>query len=258
MAKNDVSTVDFYDRMAPFYHLIFPHGFDVSIERHAKALDALIRERWGDGVKNLLDVSCGIGTQALGLARLGYQVTASDLSPQAIARARQEAAIRALSIDFSVADMRQAYAHHGRQFDLVLSADNALPHLLSDDEILRALGQFFRCCKPGGGCIITVRDYEQEDLTGRQVIPYGLRVEGGVRYLVFQTREFDGPIYHVAMYFVRDDGAAQCTTHVMRTQYYAIGARKLMALMQQAGFQGVQKLDDVYFQPAIVGTRVRA
>jgi SAM-dependent methyltransferase len=251
-----MSTVDFYDQMAPFYHHIFPHGFDASIERHAKALHTLIRERWGDGVKSILDVSCGIGTQALGLAQLGYQVTASDLSPQAIARARQEATTRALSINFSVADMRQAYEHHGGQFDLVLSADNALPHLLNDDEILRALGQFSRCCKPGGGCIVTVRDYEQEDLTGRQVIPYGLRIEDGVRYLIFQTREFEGPIYDVAMYFVQDDGATECTTHVMRTQYYAIGARKLMALMQEAGFRQVQKLDDVYFQPAIVGTKV--
>ena len=35
--------------------------------------------------------------------------------------------------------MRNAFACHGTGFDVVLSADNAIPHLLDDTEILRAL-----------------------------------------------------------------------------------------------------------------------
>jgi SAM-dependent methyltransferase len=249
-----MSVVDFYDQMAPFYHLIFPHGWDTSIERHGRLLDTLIRRHWGDGVQTVLDVSCGIGTQALGLAQLGYRVTASDLSPRAVERARREAAERSLSVDLSVADMRQAYEHHDTQFDLVLSADNSVPHLLSDVEILVAFEQFYRCCKPGGGCIISVRDYEQEDLSDG-VIPYGLQVENGVRYLIFQVREFDGLKYEVSMYFVQDDKTAEPKTYVMRTHYYAVGTQKLMELMRQAGFSRVRRLDDVYFQPVIFGTR---
>jgi 2-polyprenyl-3-methyl-5-hydroxy-6-metoxy-1,4-benzoquinol methylase len=177
--------------MSPFYHLIFPRGWEASITAHAQALDKIVRDYWGDAVRHILDVSCGIGTQALGLASLGYRVTASDLSPKAVERAGREAAQRGLNIDFSVADMRRAYAHHGQRFDVVLSADNAVPHLLSDDEILRALKQFFKCCKDGGGCIISVRDYEKEAGTGNQVLNYGLRVEKGVRYLIFQLREWE-------------------------------------------------------------------
>jgi len=151
--------------------------------------------------------------------------------------------------------MRQAYDHHSRQFDIVLSADNAVPHLLSDDEILGAFRQLLKCCKPGGGCVVTVRDYENEDLTSGRVIPYGLREEHGIRYLVFQVWEFDGPIYELSMYFLQDDRASECKTHVIRTQYYAIGARELMELMEQAGFEQVQKIDEVYFQPVLIGSR---
>ena len=41
-------------------------------------LDEIIHETWGDKVSEVLDAACGIGTQSLGLAKLGYQVTASD------------------------------------------------------------------------------------------------------------------------------------------------------------------------------------
>jgi len=250
-----MNTADFYDQFAPFYHLVFGRGFDGAIKYHSKVLGSIIQQHWGTEVQSVLDVSCGIGTQSLGLSQRGYQVTASDLSAKAIERAKREAALRGLTVDFSVADMRQAYDHHGRQFDIVLSADNAVPHLLSDDEILGTFKQFFKCCKPGGGCVVTVRDYENEDLSSGRVIPYGLKVEHGIRYLVFQVWEFDGPIYELSMYFLQDDRASECKTHVIRTKYYAIGAGRLMDLMEQAGFEQVQKIDKVYFQPVIIGTR---
>ena len=67
-------TRQFYEGLAPLYHLIYP-DWEQSVQRQARDLDALIREVWGDGTRRVLDVSCGIGTQALGLARLGYDVT---------------------------------------------------------------------------------------------------------------------------------------------------------------------------------------
>lgn len=73
-----------------------------------------------------------------------------------------------LSVAFSVADMRHAFDHHQRQFDVVISCDNSVPHLLSDSDILVALKQFYKCARSGGGCIITVRDYEKEYLSRQQ------------------------------------------------------------------------------------------
>jgi SAM-dependent methyltransferase len=245
---------DFYDRMTPFYHLIFA-DWEASIERQAGQLDGLIRELWGDQVSTILDVSSGIGTQAIGLAQQGYRVTASDLSEKEIERARHEAQERGLTIDFSVADMRDAFSHHQRQFDLVISADNSVPHLLTDQDILTAFRQFYACVRPGGGCLITVRDYDQVERQGIQVKPYGLRVEDGTRYLVFQVWEFEGDIYDLAMYFIADHGGADCEAHVMRTKYYAVSTSKLIDLMEAAGFIEVKRLDDRFYQPVIVGTK---
>lgn len=176
----DSITNKFYGDLASLYHLIYP-DWEQSVQRQAQDLDSLIRKTWGNGMHSMLDVSCGIGTQSIGLARLGYEVTASDLSPEEIVRAIGEAARRGLKINFSVADMRDSFTHHARRFDIVLSCDNSLPHLLTDDDILLAFRQFLQCLRPGGGCFVSVRDYEKEDLSKQQVKPYGIREENGVR-----------------------------------------------------------------------------
>src|SRR5215510_6185422 len=104
-------TQDLYENLTPFYHLVY-QDWPKSIKRQATQLDTIIKEHWGDGIHTILDVACGIGTQALGLAQLNYQVVASDLSEAAVERAKQEAQNRGLDITFGVADMRRAYIHH--------------------------------------------------------------------------------------------------------------------------------------------------
>jgi SAM-dependent methyltransferase len=249
-----MDTTIFYDALSPFYHLIYA-DWEASIARQGRALDEMIRAMRGAPPQAVLDAACGIGTQSLGLARLGYQVTASDLSPKAIDRARREAMRRGLRIDFSVADMRTVAAHHQRSFDVVIACDNAVPHLLSDADILTAFQQFYRCTAPGGLCLISVRDYAKMRLEGTQLIPHGVRRDGDTRYLVFQVWEFDDRRYGVNFYLVADRGGDECETRVMRTYYYAVTIAQLMRLMTQAGFQDVQRIDDRFFQPVIVGMK---
>ncbi len=245
---------EFYDQLAPFYHLIYP-DWEASMTQQAAALDSILQEFWGAETTTILDVACGIGTQALGLAKLGYQVTAADLSRAAAARARREAAARHLDLPCFVADMRHLALQGQRQYDVVMACDNAVPHLLTDKDLLTAFQAWYTCVRPGGGCLITVRDYDREDRTGIQVKPYGLRIEGSTRYLLFQVWEFHGALYELALYCIEDHGGRHAITHVLRTTYYAIGTETLMALMRQAGFQDVQRLEARFYQPVLIGTR---
>src|SRR4051794_25159429 len=123
-----MSAVEFYDGLAPLYHLVY-ENWEASIERQGKALDSIIRSCLGETPQSILDVACGIGTQCLGLAALGHQVMGSDLSRAAVERARREALTRGMSVTFTVADMRAPNNHRSRHFDVVLCADNSLPHL---------------------------------------------------------------------------------------------------------------------------------
>jgi len=152
-------TETYYDELAPLYHLIYPDWAQHAAQQVA-ALDSLIRETWPQ-TQTLLDAACGIGTQALGLAERGYQVAASDISAGAVARLQREAAARNLMLHVQVADMRSAAQVWKHSFDVVIACDNAIPHLLSDEDILTALHAFLCCTRPGGGCILSVRDYAQ-------------------------------------------------------------------------------------------------
>lgn len=97
--------LSFHDRIlrstgAPF-SLIF-QDWGASIARQAQQLREIIKSEWGLEITKVLDVSCGIGTQAIGLAQSEFRITGSDLSPEAIARAKRETAARALKILLSV------------------------------------------------------------------------------------------------------------------------------------------------------------
>ncbi len=97
---------EFYDSLSPHYHLIFAHWQDAVIH-HGEILDKLIRTHINvSSTTSLLDCSCGIGTQAIGLALRRYRVHVSDISAKAVERAKKEAQALNALVTFSVADFR--------------------------------------------------------------------------------------------------------------------------------------------------------
>jgi SAM-dependent methyltransferase len=247
------STSVFYDELNCYYHLIYP-DWQASMDRQARALDSIIRSEGGPEPHTILDCSCGIGTQSLGLAALGYQVTASDLSPAAVERARLEARQRGLSLYFSVADMRSLYKHHGRTFDVVLSCDNSVPHLLSNEDILTAFRQFHECTNPGGICLVSLRDYAAMDFNSpTQLHPHGVRDAGDARYVLFQVWDLKPPLYDTTFYVIEQRASSQATVHATKSTYYAVPIPVVIQLMKEAKFEDVRRIDDVFFQPVIVG-----
>src|SRR5215470_2852958 len=99
-----MSVRDFYDGLASKYHLVYQDWY-AAVERQSAALDRLIRGIHKNPV-DVLDCSCGIGTQAIGLARLGYRVQGTDISERSLERARIEAASLGVDIAFAACDFR--------------------------------------------------------------------------------------------------------------------------------------------------------
>ena len=76
------------------------------------------------------------------------------------------------------------------------------------DDILSAVNGMFACLRPGGGWLITVRDYNREQRGRNLVKPYGVREDGGRRCFVFQAWDFEGEHYDLTMCFVEEDREA--------------------------------------------------
>jgi SAM-dependent methyltransferase len=243
---------DFYDGLAPLYHLIF-ESWDTSLARQGHALASLIAGRWGPEARVILDAAVGIGTQALGLLRLGFHVIASDLSAGAVRRARWEAAARGLRLGAAVADFR-ALPMAAACADVVLIADNALAHLDTEAEVALALRECFRCTRPGGGCLITLRDYGSPPPAGTiETHPYGERSWNGRRYDVRQTWTWRGQRYDVSFEIAPRDGGER--VRVLTTSCLAIAVARMETLMRQAGFHDVVRIDGRFYQPIVAGTR---
>jgi len=68
--------------------------------------------------KTLLEIGCGSGALSLFAARQGWLVTASDVNPDAVAAARENAQRNHIALDFSQSDLFEAHA--GQKFDVIL------------------------------------------------------------------------------------------------------------------------------------------
>lgn len=241
----------FYDDMAEYYDLIYP-DWEGSMRRHG----AVISDMLGRGPHDarVLDVSSGIGTQALPLASLGCEVVARDLSPGAIRRLQREADERGLQIDAATSDMRDVARAVDGHFDAVISFDNSLPHLLTDADILTTLRGVTDLLAPGGVVLISVRDYEEVDRSPTSVHPYGERLRGGHRFRLGQTWEwYDAVHYRTTM--VVEERRRKVWKEVVRTAaaYYAITIPRLLELMGQAGLSAERVGEPPFFQPVLRG-----
>jgi SAM-dependent methyltransferase len=245
----------FYDELAPVYHLVY-QDWEASVRRQGEALAALIAERWGAGARVVLDAAVGIGTQALGLLAKGFRVTGADLSLDAIRRASREAAARGRSLECLAADFRRLPLR-SECADVVIVCDNALPHLETEEEIATALGECLRCARPGGGCVISMRDYGVPPPSGTvEVHPYGERLWNGRRHQLRQVWRWAGSRYDVRMELAPLE-TPDVPAIALETTYFAIAPARVAALMTAVGFTDVERLDGRLHQPVLVGTRPR-
>src|SRR6516162_8622090 len=68
------SVSGFYDEFASDYHLLF-EDWEASITRQAAVISSILERECLAVGATVLDCACGIGTQTLGLAKLGFCIT---------------------------------------------------------------------------------------------------------------------------------------------------------------------------------------
>jgi cyclopropane fatty-acyl-phospholipid synthase-like methyltransferase len=99
----------------------------------------------------LLDSGCGTGENVLLAAARGAAATGVDISPQAIARARDKAAERGLTARFEVADALRL-GQLGLTFDVLI--DSGVFHIFDDADRGRYVASLAAVLPPGGRCYL--------------------------------------------------------------------------------------------------------
>jgi len=235
------SVLGFYEELADYYHLIFD-DWESAIERQARILGNLLASQGVRGPLKILDCTCGIGTQAIGLARMGHRVFASDLSGAAVRRAEREALQRGLTIQFCVSDMTSLKEVAESGFDLAIAMDNSLPHL-SSVQLRPAATAIRRKLKPNGLFMASIRDYDAlivERPTIQKPVFYGAP---GSRRIVHQvwdwaasTAEDAGHVLHLYITVESEQG---WKAHHFVSEYRCLLRGELSAALSDAGFLDV-------------------
>jgi glycine/sarcosine N-methyltransferase len=245
----------FYDDFAANFHLIF-ENWEASMARQAGALGPLLQRECGAGVA-VLDCACGIGTQSLGLAKLGFSVTGSDLSGGAVQRARSEAAARGLNIPFHVADMRKLDQAPIGIFDAVICMDNSLPHLLSEADLAEAAGQIRAKLRTGGTLVASIRDYDELLRDRPAVQGPAFFSDAGKRRVVFQLWDWqDERRYIFHMYITRQTADGWANFHGAST-YRAVLRDEITRILASRGFTAVRwqfPAESGFYQPLVIAT----
>lgn len=253
------SILHFYDELADDYHLLFVDWHE-AIARQGELLNKIIQSKLNFSCTNnttLLDCSCGIGTQAIGLAKHGYKVTATDISAVAVKRATKEAANYGVNINFSVADFRSLNTDVSGLFNIILSADNAIPHILTDEELSKAFRNMHAKLLQNGLLIISIRDYNafvNEKITSTQPTI----LDGGNR-MVFQVYDWahDEKTYTVNQFILQVINGEWKTKHY-RTVYRTLLRQELNTVLKATGFVDVEwhfPSQTGYYQPILTARK---
>ena len=248
-------TQTFYDKMASHYDKLFL-DWQTTTQEQAVILDKIFKEYGFDKSAELLDCACGIGTQAVGLAQAGYNVTASDISEGELKEARERSAMNNVTICFKNADFCALSETFSKQFDIVIAMDNALPHMLSKDALESAIKSITAQIVPGGIFVASIRDYDALLMDKPPYSPpYIHNTENGKR-VSFQTWDWTDDHYKLVQYII-DDGAT-LKINKFECEYRATRRDEMTELLLTHGYSTVDwkfPEETGFYQPIVVARK---
>lgn len=245
----------FYDNLASQYDKLFL-DWQATTREQADILNTLFLENGFDATASILDCACGIGTQAIGLATLGYTVTASDISDNEIAEAKLRAESNHVQIHFEHADFCALSETFPEPFDIVICMDNALPHMLSESALKTAVTSITNQLSPGGLFVASMRDYDAL-LTDKPSYspPYIHNTPLGKR-VSFQTWDWTGNHYKLTQYIIEDGETLDISK--FDCEYRAATREELTDLLLDCGCSKVEwkfPKETGFYQPIVIARK---
>lgn len=248
-------TQTFYDSLASQYDKLFL-DWQATTKEQAVILDQLFKNEGFDTSAHILDCACGIGTQAIGLASMGYHVTASDISDGELAEAKMRAANNNVNIRFEHADFCALSKTFSEQFDIVIAMDNALPHMLSRDALESAIKSIAGQIATGGMFIASIRDYDALLMDKPPYSPPYIHKAGNGQRVSFQTWHWDDDRYKLIQYIIDDSETLEISK--FECEYRATRRDEMTDLLISNGCKKVEwKFPDEtgFYQPIVVATK---
>ena len=246
----------FYDNLATRYDKLFL-DWQATTREQAELLHRLFESNGFDRTAKVLDCACGIGTQAIGLATLGYHVTASDISEGELAEAEKRASEHNVNICFHQADFRALSDVFTEKYDIIIAMDNALPHMLTSRDLGAAIKSIVNQIESNGIFVASIRDYDSL-LSDKPPYspPYIHKTEKGQR-VSFQTWVWKDENYRLTQYIIEDEETLQVSK--FECEYRAARRKEMTDLLLAHGCSKVDwkfPEETGFYQPIVVARKV--
>lgn len=243
----EVHTNAFYDAIAQHYHLFYRDWW-AAVERDGAFLARLFADQ---GVHTVLDMSCGSGTQTIGLAKRGFQVTGIDPSEGLLALAKGYAEQIGLTdkVTLMPGSFLQVPEALIEPFDAVITTGNSLPHLIEDLEIEEALTLMFEHLRPGGMLVIGIRDFDRMIEERLRFFPRQIHDDGEeVQHILFDIRDWDDgpPITVTFNTFVVSGSGDEWGVQRYPVTYRALRQSELQMLLEEVGFVDIATTEHLW------------
>ena len=245
----------FYDNLASQYDKLF-FDWQTTTQEQATLLDKLFTTNGFDKNANILDCACGIGTQAIGLAAIGYNVIGSDISHGEIAEAKDRAAKNNVTIHFKHADFRILSNAFSKQFDIVIAMDNALPHMLTSNDLKTAIQSITNQITNGGMFVASIRDYDALLMNRPPYSPPYIHKTAKGQRVSFQTWHWNGDNYKLIQYIIDDEDSLEISK--FECEYRATRRDEITKLLTENGCSNVVWMfpeETGFYQPIVVAKK---
>lgn len=233
-----VDKVHLYDEFSGLYDLMV--CWENRLNNESAFLKTLLEQ---SGARRILDVACGTGVHAILFADWGYDVVGADLSQEMIKKAKANARSSKAKVKFVRAGFGDLSAELTGEFDVVTCLGNSLPHLLTKDELARALRDIYSVLAPGGVLVTQNRNYDKVWTERNRFMPLEATSVGGKEFLFFRMLDFyEDTIGFNIVTLTKDEGK---WSYVVRsTKHRPVFGDELAALLYEAGFSEVRFLGD--------------
>jgi 2-polyprenyl-3-methyl-5-hydroxy-6-metoxy-1,4-benzoquinol methylase len=182
----------------------------------------------------VLDMACGAGRHAISFAKLGYKLTAIDLSQRLISEAKKNAKQEGVEIDFVLSDILEYET--SKKFELVINLFTSIGYFENDEENYAVISKAYTLLKKGGFFVL---DYFNKNFLLKHLIPTTVFSENGTK--ISQNRSIEGTRIVKKISIVRNDSTEEFYESVRLYSH-----EEILTYIEKAGFTILKQYGDYF------------
>lgn len=199
--------------------------------------------------RSVLDVACGTGLHGILFSQLGVQVTGCDVSEAMLAKARENSDRLKAQVQWVPSAMQSLPTKIHQKFEAVFCLGNSIPHLLTREDLNRALQNFREVLQPEGTLVVQLLNYHRV-LSRKQRIINITRI--GEREFI---RFYDFVGNRLVFNILRIDWSGEKALHQINSaELFPYLKEDLETALRENGFSNPEYFGDMKFSPFSEGS----